>query len=572
MSVEVVGRQGASGFKYAGTIQATKSGGQPVTYDVCEYDIGNIPTSQSFSVKFSVTNEAAFTPAASAMNSTVTAVSIITAKCNNLPSATPTVSALAAHWGSCQNRAYDVNFNVISAAIANSTLSNSAVAKVNTGGARQPMLSGGTAQRSMLASGASGGMLNSGRAVAPPGAINSNLGTNPGSASALNPQPLPPRTVSNTSNGKAPVLNKTSIGVKLGAPVQIARMTAPNQKNAAAILSMLRTQRQAADAEAQQMKLSLQPSGLTAQPETVMSSTAATNRYSTAATALTKINGTAAMCAQNPTMRILTVNGGQQPGLFTQDTQYNFYTITGCSFGSMGPNAKAYIYYQGTFHEDFKIEEWSDNGIKLHLDPNLAGVDDQVNLTLVVQRADGQQASKSGYKFYAARETVQLQSIPKSYFALDSFRPDIATFQNGLTSVYTSGSSASVKPNLAGMSAEVHWDGVDPTKSGDDLYDFSHLHSSFGLDSASMTYLNISCTDSDYNRLVTSSSQWEIDWYGNNGVRVRWQTQSCAYKPGSCGGAFQGDCFVFPGESNYGLNVWVSGPRGLDPWTGKPAN
>jgi len=276
-------------------------------------------------------------------------------------------------------------------------------------------------------------------------------------------------------------------------------------------------------------------------------------------------------------MRVLTVSGGPGPAIFTQDSNYNFYTIAGCSFGDVGTNSKVYLYYQGTFREDFQIQQWSDNWIKLSLDPNLKGVDDQNNLTLVVQREDGTEATKNGYQFYAARDKVLLPSVPRQYFSLDQFRPDNA-ITNSWNPTYTSASSGSVTPNMAGLTAEVHWDistGQNGSViGGDDLYDFSKLHSTFALDSALMQYSDLSCADPNYNQFLTSKTNWAIDWYGNSGVKVTWQGQQCNNTPGSCGGGglFSTDCFENPPVTNYGVDVWVVGPRGLDPWTGNPTS
>jgi hypothetical protein len=107
---------------------------------------------------------------------------------------------------------------------------------------------------------------------------------------------------------------------------------------------------------------------------------------------------------------------------------------------------------------------------------------------------------------------------------------------------------------------------------GSDVYSFSHLHSTFALDSAWMEWKDVSCDDSDHLQLATSKNNWAIDWDGASGVQVSWQGQMCQNVPGSCGtgAGVQTDCFAYLPESNYGINVWVTGPRGLDPWTGKP--
>ena len=416
----------------------------------------------------------------------------------------------------------------------------------------------------------------------------------------LNPQPYPPKATSSAKAGKASLSKRRGVSA-LSAAKQGQQITNPaTLSQNATMVAVLQKQRRAADAEAAQIKLGVRPAtSVSSGPTTTMSapgnastlvspspvvSTAipqpqrtttgnAANRYGTLQPGM--IPGIALQCGHDSTFRILTVSGGEGPAVFTQDSKYNFYTITGCSFGNPGPNSKAYVYYQGTFHEDFQIEEWSDNTIKLHLDPKLTGVDDQNSLTLVVQRDDGKQASKAGYKFYAARDTTLLKQVPQRYFSLFKFRPDQSTIQSWKPT-YTSGSSANVLPNMAGLSAEVHWDlTTDPNDviiGGKDVYDFSHLHSTFALSSAAMEWKDVACTDPNYNQFATSNDNWNIDWYQSAGVQVSWPGQMCKNTPGSCGGAFQGDCFENPPESNYGIDVWVTGPRGLDPWTGKPTS
>src|SRR5260370_1552844 len=145
-------------------------------------------------------------------------------------------------------------------------------------------------------------------------------------------------------------------------------------------------------------------------------------------------------------------------GTFTPEAKYNFYTITGCSFGDPGPNSKVYIYYQDIFHQNFQVQEWNDNGIKINLNPSLRGLLDQDNLTLVVQRADGKQATKNGFKFYAARDMTLLGRIPREAFSLNHFT---LTNTSDLKVTYTSPSSPNDIPNISGYTAEVFWDCTD---------------------------------------------------------------------------------------------------------------
>jgi hypothetical protein len=420
-------------------------------------------------------------------------------------------------------------------------------------------------------------------------------------ADDLNPQPLPPKGITTSPASRTALTTRRAI-TALSAPKQSQKITNPKASlQDAAIIAVLQKQRQAADAEAAQMKLGIRPTVPSTVPSRTMSaggnantlipsatmhpvSVAANGTQSSNSTSDGKrygalpqgvISGVALQCGHDSSLRIMTVSGGAGPATFTQDDKYNFYTITGCSFGDPGPNSKAYIYYQGLFHEDFQIEEWSDNWIKLHLDPKLSGVDDENNLTLVVQRADGKQTSKSGYQLYAARDTILLKQIPQSYFSLNKFRPDQSAIQSWKP-IYTSGSSPKVTPNLAGMSAEVHWDlTTDPNNAiggGNDIYDFSHLHSTFVLSNGLMNWKDVACTDPNYNQFAASNNNWNIDWYQAAGVQVSWQGQMCKNTPGSCGGGFQSDCFESRPESNYGIDIWVTGPRGVDPWSGKPSS
>ena len=631
----------------------------------------------------------AFSPAAAPQNPAVAPITIINAQCNMLPPIVPSsVGDLAAHWGSCQNRAYDVNFALVPSLHVMSSdggsggmLSNANNGAVNPGpiqSSSRGMLAGGVnpGPQQSPSGGVVPGTLNPppasttprapgqllpARSVAatltnadviglvkggvPESAIinqirssNKKFDFSPASCQALaqaqvspkildamgdgsvrrcftggirtgarsgaddlNPQPLAPKgiTASQASRTTLTTLRATMV---LSAPKQSQKITNPKASSQdAVIIAVLQKQRLAADTEAAQMKLGISPvvpftapsrtmsagsnanaltSSASTQPVSVAkngiqssNSTSATNRYGALPQGL--IPGVALQCGHDPSLRIMSVSGGAGPATFTQDDKYNFYTITGCSFGDPGPNSKAYIYYQGTFHEDFQIEEWSDNWIKLHLDPKLSGVDDQNNLTLVVQRADGKQTSKGGYKFYAARDTVLLKQIPQTYFSLNKFRPDQSTIQNWKPT-YTSGSSPNIKPNLPGMSAEVHWnlttDPNDVIVGGADIYDFSHLHSTFVLSSALMDWKDVTCTDPNYNQFTASNNNWNIDWYQAAGIQVGWPGQMCKNTPGSCGGSFQGDCFENLPESNYGIDVWVTGPRGVDPWTGKPTS
>lgn len=427
--------------------------------------------------------------------------------------------------------------------------------------------------------------------------------------------------------------------VKAGPPKSGPKVPNPfAAQKSAAILMQLDQQRKAADKEASEMKLGLQPaqSGTLLHPQsgntngtskngvqvatparmpalqsppsshTVPRRTASTAAQASAPSALLKPSAPAQMgpegttatrtgsrailaapnpantlvltCAHDSTMRILNVSGSYYPATFTTIKRYDAYTITGCSFGDPGPNAKVYLYkdiYKGTgFPLQFQILEWHENWIHLQLDWNLTGLFDQDNLTLVVQRADGRQASKSGFKFYAARENVLLRNIPRRTFSLWG----LTTAKTSDWHVtYNSPASASDGWGFQGMTAEVQWDEDLPfmksafdtagkPSGGRDVYDFSRLQPGFVPTNAYLQWQNGDCSYAS--GILATTGNFNLEWQSAS-LWVDWQGQNCQNM--QCGGAFQGDCFSIP-NTNYGLDVWAEGPRGVDPWTGLPTN
>lgn len=413
----------------------------------------------------------------------------------------------------------------------------------------------------------------------------------------LNPQPLPP-------NQRTLRLS----AVKVDSPVKNSKTTpVPGTANWSEIIAVLEKEKSGAQLESSQMTNAtlLRP---TQQQTTPLSTTSAsgaqqvgpTGAAAGAATANSALltnqppqkhqpdsprpnsinplavmpagvrTGPAISCSHDPTMRILTISGVEGPATFSPNPRYTLYTITGCSFGDIGPVAKVYL-YDGAFTLNFQVQEWTDNGIKIALDPNLTGIADHENATLMVVRGDGKQ-TKTACKFYAARETRMLPYIPRANFSLNKFTPtDTSAFQV----TYTSPSAAGSVPNIDGYTAEVSW--ADPKADynkdhpnfsvwmpgGEDLYDLTRLQPGFVVESATLCYRNLECISGALHTEGKFSSS-----VAGREVRVQWQGQTCTVA--NCGGAFQGDCFVQPASSNYALNVMVTGPRGVDPWTGKP--
>jgi len=269
-------------------------------------------------------------------------------------------------------------------------------------------------------------------------------------------------------------------------------------------------------------------------------------------------------CSTNPTMRILNVAGSPAPAVFTPLIAYDLYTVAGCSFGTAGPDAKAYIYKGGAFREDFQIQEWHDNWIKLSLDPKISGVLDQDDVTLVIQRADGTQASKGAFKFHAVRAAVPLQLIPSHWAHLVTWTHDKLTF----SAEYSSPANIDGKP--AGPSAYVSryikgekFDpNAEPPNQQYDSYDLSGLAPGWLGKSAQLQTFVANCP------MVVTYRQdfgtWRTEWDGNT-LRVYLSDETCtSFNP-----AFPAQHWDNLTGSFYRLTVVADGPRCTDPLTGK---
>jgi len=256
-------------------------------------------------------------------------------------------------------------------------------------------------------------------------------------------------------------------------------------------------------------------------------------------------------CALDPTIRILNVSGEFSPATFTPDAKYNFYTITGCSFGDPGPNSKVYIYYQDIFHQNFQVQEWNDNGIKINLNPSLRGLLDQDNLTLVVQRADGKQATKNGFKFYAARDEVLLSFVPAKEASLagPELRSNFPFFQS---------------PGFGTF--DVQRNAETTFSPGTDHYSFDGLQRGFvPVAFQASRYAPLTADQCNYviNRTgmqISFDGQWNAQWEGNR-LRIDWPVAHC-YAPGGARSLASYNEWA----AWYGTKIWVSGPRGIDPW------
>jgi len=296
------------------------------------------------------------------------------------------------------------------------------------------------------------------------------------------------------------------------------------------------------------------------------------------------------------------VNGGQAPGIFTPEAKYNQYTIVGCSFGQS--QGTAHIFGSGGFTANLNIDFWSNSGITAHLDPWLAGVLDQDNVTLVVVPAGKQQLEKSGLKFYAARGMPgpdgSDQEVPLPYDSMAQSRVGLFSVNNFLAGFDQLPSNAlSSFPSFSFQGTPVagwvfrylygHADRIATLRSHDcfindvgydgnacnfdlqqqnpDTWDFSGLVSGFAISSYTLYYENIdpatlcgAWADMDHSGSVVGN--WDFNLNQQNQITVT----SPVY---SCHDVEFGTRDNFADESSYGLAVWVLGPRCMDPWTGQ---
>jgi hypothetical protein len=185
-------------FKYLGQVKEFMAGGKVNVYDVCTYGYDHVPVGPDLQVKLTVTQPWVFSPVAIPQFANLGPIKIINAQCNMLPRITnPAVSDLFAHWGSCQNMAYDVNFVMHTAPRPPLGDAGSGLTPA-TSGSQRGMLSN-SPQQGMLAGAGSptqlpstnGGLLGSKVSTAPVPAT-----VTPANKVELNPQPLPPRTTS----------------------------------------------------------------------------------------------------------------------------------------------------------------------------------------------------------------------------------------------------------------------------------------------------------------------------------------------------------------------------------------
>jgi hypothetical protein len=260
-------------------------------------------------------------------------------------------------------------------------------------------------------------------------------------------------------------------------------------------------------------------------------------------------------CAMQNT-NVKTVNGKTTGVTFTADPKYNLITIKGCNLG----DTQGQAHLNGPFASGqlpLQIELWTDREIHAKVALPAGGELDQDNVSLVVAPANAPQMQVNGFKFYAERETVRLTKIPPSTVTLaivtDTGGNQLTASLHGPLFFETPASGG-----FPGMAVSVERTDSYVFPPGQDYYDFSKLTRGFNTDHMDFKFATFPYVQSQCDSWIVGGS-WDPEWDGDN-IRVGWKQTHCHESPvGSVGG------FDLSG-SNYGLDVWVTGPKGVAPW------
>lgn len=304
------------------------------------------------------------------------------------------------------------------------------------------------------------------------------------------------------------------------------------------------------------------------------------------------------------TPQIFSVNGATSaqnaanPVVFTQDPAHNDYIITGCGFGNQGGQ----VYLSGAvtggrINMVVKPGAWSPNQIEASVQPGLAGVMDGWP-DLVVAPAGTTSVKFPNCRFYAQRKSVLLLGIPQQYAHLANVRVGDSTHGRG--TMYCPGGSADwtnqgpcIDYNASGQPLDgicldcKNWPSQVVTNSvdrdggqlqfdgGEDDYDLSYLAPGFSVDYFTAYWYwfgayTCQVWQGEPQKLGDSIDfdppHGPVNWYikTKTEIAVQWSPDHCAWRWLK---AFRVDDEY---NSGYSLQVYVKGPIGVDPWTGRP--
>jgi hypothetical protein len=385
---------------------------------------------------------------------------------------------------------------------------------------------------------------------------------------------------------QTPELSPEQIRAKFGKVIQQQAWTSPRVvipnagKGAnASIIVVLRQQQEAAEAEkvqilteaqsrkSQQQRPLSRPAGSNVQvtPGRTESSTASSSSLknvpasSPSGIKATEVPVSTALCAPGTQPVLRAVDGQKADVVFTPDVPsrtiatsaypYFLHTIEGCHFGDVA----GHVALTGPFSKgkiDLAVDTWTDSGIVVHVPSDVTGELDQDNVTLVLT-ISGMALQAPGFKFYAARDEVLLSLVPSKEASLagPQLRSNFPFYQS---------------PGFGTF--DVQRNASTSFTPGTDYYSFDGLQRGFvPVAFQASRYAPLTADQCNYminlpGMQISFAGQWNAQWEGSR-LRVDWPVARCQ--------ALKGLVPYNEWAAWYGTKIWVSGPRGIDPW---PAN
>src|SRR5690348_3447663 len=414
---------------------------------------------------------------------------------------------------------------------------------------------------------------------------------NPGTASSLNPQPLPPKgsAASGTllNPGTTSDLNPQPYPPK-GSQPQIGAertMSAPGTQSAGPSTRPTATQ------------ASL-PSGPTAhRPPSGRQPLPLGTRTSEPINSICRAG-------------IATVDGGANGVWFSPVAgQDGRFVIQGCGFGNAPgevylsgiqfdpAHARVMVQHLGTATSPDRVyfqtptNEWSDRQIIAQIDPNAGGFYDTNNVTLNVKTTGGQIYQATGMNFLAAREDQVLKRLVRTPYptgadscyglALSeclspginlaivnaSLGPLTPQVESPTHYWLTPGESIAVVRGVIYLNTTDNYSLTFP--SGTDTYQFNFAPG-FELDPNNGVQLNHASMDVSHCQslggVYSHSGNWGVSYASTSSFQIHWEEESCS--PSSTAAKNPqgiGTTSGYAGFSAYELEITVIGPRGINP-------
>jgi hypothetical protein len=254
---------------------------------------------------------------------------------------------------------------------------------------------------------------------------------------------------------------------------------------------------------------------------------------------------------------VLTINKQQPKGyVFRPGTAV---TIYGRGFGSGGQ-----VRLLGGFRKAPALivneNDWRPSVIYARLADDIRGEEDLDDVRLEIQPSGKSAITVPGARFEAARETTLLKDIPQRYVTLPGQQARYTTAQRdipGLGSTYALESINAKSAIVSRYSGSDNW-----FAPGTDVYALA-LKPGFMIDSYEYWHGATSTNPSEcmeHNGGEYFQGRYGVTIAAVNVVKVDWGVWRCHISPG-----------LWTSNQNfnysfYGLNIYVIGPRGLDPW------